>query len=76
MYMPFPSYVMRRMENLEELSQRGLLATKAYMRESLKHRVAEVAEEETRLLVRSWTRPDFAANLKKYLKTTNQVIFQ
>ncbi len=64
------------MESLDDLSQRGLMATKAYMRESLKRRVAEVAEEETRLLVRSWTAADFAANLKKYLKTTDQVIFQ
>ena len=68
--------IVPRMESMNELSRRGLQATKAYMRAGLKRRVAEVADEETRLLVRSWTGPDFAANLKKYLKTTDQVVFQ
>ncbi len=68
--------VVPRMEELSELSRRGVQATKAYMRECLKRRVSEVADEETRLLVKSWTGTDYAANLKRYLKTSDQVVFQ
>jgi len=67
---------LRRMEALAETSPRGLQVTRAYIKESLRRRVLAVADEETRLLASAWSRPDFARAVKKYLKTSEHVIFK
>ena len=57
-----------RLESLSSLSMNGVNATKALLKSRLRRRVAEVAEEETRTLVRAWTAQDFPRNLKQYLR--------
>jgi hypothetical protein len=64
------------MEQLENMSTFGLRATKVLMKESLKKRVLEVIDEETRQLVSCWTRPDFPRSARSYLKTATDIVFQ
>ena len=59
------------MESLSELNMNGVNATRALLKERLRRRVAEVAEEETKMLVRAWTAPEFPRNLKQYRKSNN-----
>ncbi len=64
------------MEALDEFFPRRAFATKSYLKAQLKRRVSQVAEQETRLLVKSWTAQDFPKNVKNYLKSNDQILFQ
>lgn len=72
----FMEDIVPRMEELEDLSSYGMQCTKLILKKRLKQQVTEVMEEETKELVRCWTRPDFARDMKSYLRTATDIIFQ
>ena len=65
----FLEEIVPRIESLAHSNVDALKATKSLLKRRLRERFNEVAEEETKLLVASWTGASFAKNLKRYLQS-------
>jgi hypothetical protein len=68
--------IVPRIELLDSVNPVGMQMTKALLKERLKRQVTEVMEEETKKLIECWTGPNYSKNIRQYLKSPNQIIFQ
>jgi enoyl-CoA hydratase/carnithine racemase len=72
----FLEEIVPRIELLDSVNPVGMQMTKALLKERLKRQVTEVMEEETKKLIECWTGPNYSKNIRQYLKSPNQIIFQ
>lgn len=73
----FLEEIVPRIEVLEtQVDTKGMEAIKMLMKSRTKRQIAEIADEETKMLVANWTAPDFAKKARQYLKANEQIIFQ